>query len=176
MAKKRRLKTVAAAVPVAQDLKGVDDQVTRIGEIQREMLRINSYVDDRVAKIKAAAAENLETLKAEEETLQEAVQLYCDANRAKLTRDGKRKTVKFSNGLVQWRKSPRKVVLRKVADVLTDLREAGLTKFIRTKEEVNKDAILADSASVSGIAGITIQPGKEEFIIIPDEAELPADA
>lgn len=57
------------------------------------------------------------------------------------------------------------------------LKKAGLTRFIRTKEEVNKDAMLAskeDRELANGIKGITIGSDGEDFSIEPAEAEAPA--
>ena len=57
--------------------------------------------------------------------------------------------------------------------VLETLRRMHLEQFIRVKQEVNKDAILADQDAVRGIAGITIVSGVEDFAIVPFEVEAP---
>ena len=48
----------------------------------------------------------------------------------------------------------------------------GLKKYIRTKEEVDKDALLAARAEVADtIKGITFKQ-KEEFAIVPHESKI----
>ncbi|MEF9839204.1 host-nuclease inhibitor Gam family protein, partial [Escherichia coli] len=47
----------------------------------------------------------------------------------------------------------------------------GLERFIRTKEEVNKQAILAEPDAVKGIAGIKVNKGAEGFEVEPFEQD-----
>lgn len=68
---------------------------------------------------------------------------------------------------------PPKVSLRGVDKVL-ELLKANKTlskKFVRVKEEINKDAILADPKAVADIKGISISSGVEDFVIKPFEVE-----
>jgi hypothetical protein len=51
------------------------------------------------------------------------------------------------------------------------LKAKGLKQYIRTKEEVNKEAILADPESVASCAWIKIEQA-EDFVIVPFETEL----
>lgn len=55
--------------------------------------------------------------------------------------------------------------------VLDLLRRMGLTRFIRTKDEINKDAILNEPTAVTQVPGISISQG-EDFVVVPFEAEL----
>ncbi|EDQ2491945.1 host-nuclease inhibitor protein Gam, partial [Salmonella enterica subsp. enterica] len=52
------------------------------------------------------------------------------------------------------------------------LKTLKLHRFIRQKEEINKDAILADKKAVENIRGISIVSGKEMFSITPFEQEI----
>ncbi|OCN21072.1 hypothetical protein AN665_0211575 [Serratia marcescens] len=47
----------------------------------------------------------------------------------------------------------------------------GLERFIRRKEEINKEAILNEPSAVSGVAGITVKTGIEDFAIVPFEQD-----
>lgn len=67
--------------------------------------------------------------------------------------------------------TPPKVVVRAVENVLDYLRQAGLDRFIRSKDEVNKEAVLAEPEAVAHIKGISFSQ-KEEFIVLPFETEL----
>ncbi|KFB96134.1 exonuclease inhibitor, partial [Trabulsiella guamensis ATCC 49490] len=95
-----------------------------------------------------------------------------EANRAELTRDGKTKTANLTTGEVRWRARPPSVTIRKVEDVIAMLKKLSLGKFLRNKEEINKEAILASPTEVKGIAGIAIKTGVEDFEIIPFEQSV----
>ena len=48
----------------------------------------------------------------------------------------------------------------------------GLARFVRTKQEPNKEAMLNEIDAVRGIAGISIVTGVEDFVITPFEAKV----
>ena len=62
--------------------------------------------------------------------------------------------------------------VRNAESVIEVLENFGLHEFIRTKQEVNKEAVLANPQAVSKIEGINIRSGEEEFIIKPFEQEI----
>ena len=64
-------------------------------------------------------------------------------------------------------------MVRGAEAVLERLRTLGLTRFIRVKEEVNKDAMLADPDAARAVDGVTIVQA-EEFAIEPHNVELAA--
>jgi len=99
------------------------------------------------------------------------VQAWCEVHRMDLTQGGKTKTVLLPTGEVKWRTTPPSVSIKGSDAVMQLLREKQLTRFIRTKDEINKEAILADQAAVVGIAGITIKQ-VEEFVIEPFNSQL----
>ena len=51
------------------------------------------------------------------------------------------------------------------------LKSFGLERFLRTKEEIDKTAILAEPDAVEHIKGISITQ-REEFVIVPFETKL----
>jgi len=55
--------------------------------------------------------------------------------------------------------------------VLDFLRRLGLDRFIRRKEEINREAILNEPEAVACIPGITISQA-EDFVVSPFEVEL----
>ena len=86
------------------------------------------------------------------------------------------KTANLVTGEVAWRQVPPSVQVRGAEAVLDRLQVMGLGRFIRSKDEVNKEAMLAEPEAVRGITGITIVTGLENFSITPFEAsaEVPA--
>lgn len=128
-------------------------------------------MNDDLARVRQAwesqAAPHAERIR----ELTTGVHLWCEANRTRLTQDGKVKYARLASGEIKWRMTPPKVVIRAVDNVLEYLAQNGLERFIRLKAEPNKEAILTEPEAVLHIKGITVSQ-KEEFIILPFETEL----
>ncbi|EDK0891442.1 host-nuclease inhibitor protein Gam [Salmonella enterica] len=167
---KSRLKAAAASyTPQSKEQVSVD--IKKIGDIQRELTRIETDANDQIAVIMNQNTPKIEALRAELDVLQKGVQTWCEANRSSITK-GDSKTANLITGEVAWRKKPDSVNLKGVEIVIETLKKLKLDRFIRRKEEVNKDAILADKKAVENIKGITIVSGKETFSITPFEQEI----
>lgn len=154
------------------NLNSVEDTqvaIKKMGDVQREYLRMSTKMNDEIALVTENYAADLEELKAQVEQLQTGIQAFCESRRTDLTNNGKIKTVKFTTGEVSWRQRPPSVSIRGVDGVLEMLERMGLNKFIREKQEVNKDAILNEPDEVKGIAGINVRTGIEDFIVKPFE-------
>ena len=72
---------------------------------------------------------------------------------------------------MSWRLRPPSIRIRSQEAVLEALRTLGLTRFVRVKEEVNKDAMLAEADIAATVAGVTVVKGVEDFVITPHEVE-----
>ena len=70
-------------------------------------------------------------------------------------------------GEVSWRQRPPSVRITGADAVIETLKRMQLERFVRTKEEPNKDAMLNEPEAVRGIAGISIVSGVEDFAIAP---------
>jgi phage host-nuclease inhibitor protein Gam len=148
--------------------------IKKLGDLQRDFARMSADMNDEIAKITKHYQPKLESLTERVETLQKGVQTYCEAHRDELTNAGKVKTANFVTGEVQWRQRPPSVTVRGADAVIEALKRLGLSKFVRTKEEVNKEAILNEPDQVRGVAGISIVTGVEDFVISPFEAKAEA--
>lgn len=169
---KKRIKTDAVAHWVPANRDEVNDAIAEIGRHQRERERINADMNDRQAEIKAKHDAEAKPLGERISELSKGVQLWCEANRASLTNDGRVKFHEFATGLVKWRTTPFSVALSKVGDVLAFLKASGKEQFIRTSESVDKDALLAARDEVGdSIKGVTFKQ-KEEFSVIPHESKI----
>lgn len=165
-----RIKTPSRPIAVPQSKTDAMRDIKAIGDLQRDLARIDADLNDQVAVLTKAAAPRIVKLRERIEALQEGVHTWCEAHRVELC--GKGKTANLVTGEVNWRKRPASVAITKVEDVLKRLRELGLTRFIREKEEVNKDAILAEPAAVAGVKGIKVVTDVEDFVITPFEVEV----
>lgn len=169
-----KVKKVATPVRVAQSREECAEMIATIGGTQREIIRIEATMNDELAVIKAGYEAQAEPLRDRVEALQEGVQEWCEAHRDTLTGGGKVKHHAFSTGHVSWRLRPPSVALRGVESILAACKAAGLGRFVRVKESVDKEAMLADPTTAGALKGVTIQSVGEDFAIEPFEVELEA--
>nr|WP_294547623.1 host-nuclease inhibitor Gam family protein [uncultured Rhodopila sp.] len=171
MAKSAKAKAPAATVFVPQTRADVTQAIRCIGEHMRERTRIEATMNDRLALIReefeSQAAPHAERIK----QLTEGVQIWCEAHRAELTDNGRTKTANLASGEVKWRLSPPKVVIKGAETVIEIFRARGLFGLIRKKEEIDKEAILAEPALVDGIRGVRIEQ-EELFVVEPFQTQL----
>jgi phage host-nuclease inhibitor protein Gam len=148
------------------------EMINQIGRISREIAGTQAAMNDEIAAVTDRYTGLVTPQEAILKQLQEGVQAFCEANRSDLTHNGKSKSAEFVTGTVQWRQRPPSVLVRGAESVIETLTRLGLNKFIRSKEEINKEAILNEPAAVAGVAGITIKTGVEDFVITPFENNL----
>lgn len=170
MSAKTRIKTEAATV-IFGTREEVNAAIEQIGAAQRERDRITAAMNDELAAVRArhelAAAPHAAVIK----DFGKGVQIWAEAHRGELTRDGKTKTVKLQSGEFSWRTRPPKVRITGEGIVIQALRALGLERFLRDKTEIDKNAILADPVAVQNVQGIALSQG-EDFIIKPFATEL----
>lgn len=145
--------------------------VKLIGDLQRDRQRIKADLDDQIVRLREAAQARLTPIEEEITSISSGVHTWAEANRDRLTNNGKIKTANLLTGELRWRTTPPACKLVRVKEALEELLAKGLKRFIRTKEEVNKEAILADPEAVRECRWIEITQG-EEFVIVPFETEL----
>lgn len=170
MAKSTKLKS-QAKVFVCQSKEQTAECIKQIGDAQRQLIRLETELNDIIATETDKRKTDIDALKQQIDMLSTGVQLWCEANRELLCAKGG-KTANLVTGEVNWRQRPPKVTVRGADKVLEMLRALKLNKFIRTKEDINKDAILAEPKAVAAITGINIVTGVEDFVITPFEVEV----
>jgi phage host-nuclease inhibitor protein Gam len=171
MAKAAKKMKAPAAIGVLQSRDAVVEAIAQIGRHVRERARIEALMGDEMAVIKARFEEQATPHSVGIIELTAGVQGWCEAHRAELTQDGRVKFAVLPSGEVKWRMTPPSVAVRGAEAVMALLLAAGLGRFVRTKEEINKEAILNEPDAVKTIAGLTINQ-REEFIIEPFETAL----
>jgi len=171
--KTARIKKQAVAVAVPKDAAEVSAAIADIGEANRALQRIEADMNTALAEIKAHWETQAEPHRLRIEAITQGVQVWCEAHRAELLK-GEVKTATFPAGEVQWRVRPPSVRVTGTEAVMDALRRRGLDRFLRVKEEINKEAILNEPDAVVSVPGIRIEQS-EDFVIKPFEVEL-ADA
>ncbi len=160
------------AVDAANSQQEAERLIDNIGRNQQEIKRIEADMNDTIASIKAEFERKAQPLNQQINDSFEAVQQWAEANRDRLCNKGI-KSAKLATGSISWRMTTPKVSIRGVDAVLDKLKALKAHSFIRLKQEINKDAILANQEQVEAlnIPGITISQ-REEFAITPFETEL----
>lgn len=168
-----RLKTKAAAHPTPQSRDDCAAHIRTLGDLQRERERERAAMNDQIAEITQHGQPRLDALAERIAALQAGIQTWCEANRVALCGEADRlgKTANLVTGEVAWRQRPPSVAIRGADAVVETLARMGLERFVRTKREPNREAMLAEPDAVRGIPGIAIVSGVEDFIVTPFEIE-----
>ena len=173
MAKRTTTKTIGANIVVPQSREEAASALARLGVISRKLTRAKADLNDRVTKLKEAAETAAIPLEEEVGRLTEGLKIWSEANRTALTGGDRTKTVNLGTGEVKWRISPPRVTLRGSVETIIDAcRTIGLGRFVRVKEEVNREAMLAEPDVARTIPGVSIGTEGEIFVVEPFEVEL----
>ena len=156
-------------LPVPGSKADAAEQLAQIGTLRRSIDARKGEADNQIAAISAEVDKSLEADRERLGALEAGLVKFCQDNRDELTDGGKTKTIKFASGRVSFRNRPMSVSIRKTVDVIARLRALNLDRFIRVKEEVNKDAMLEEPKAASAIEGVTIKSAGEEVLIDPLE-------
>lgn len=169
---KSKTKIRAINLPVPQNRDDAAAAIRRIGDANRDIARIEADMNDRLAAIKQECETRAQPMRNQVAADTEGLKVWAEANRDVLTNGGKVKFADMGTGKINWRLRPAKVSIRKVEDVIDELKRLGLQKFLRVKEEVNKEAMLEAPDEARGVAGVSIGSAGEDFIVEPFEAEI----
>ncbi|MCO6520885.1 MAG: host-nuclease inhibitor Gam family protein [Snodgrassella sp.] len=178
MAAAKKLRTKREALPAL--IHSRDDAVAgikRMGDLLRLREQIQGEMNDSIAQLQEDTAARVAPIDEELAELEAGIAAYCTTHRDVLTDGNKVKFADLITGKVSWRNNPPKVVIRGVDAVIALMEQcADFSRFIRVKKEINKDAVLNEAAlfEQSPVPGLSIVPGKEQFVIEPYNQELPA--
>jgi len=159
---------MAKKIPKSEE--EASESIGEIGKHQRELTQIETDLNDRIEKIKARAEEYISSHQEAIEELVAGIFIFAERHRDKLTEEGKKKTVHFSTGDILWRMMPLAVSVgsKNVKKVIELCKSSGLKRFIRVKEELDKEAMLREREIAEKIWGVNIGQ-KEQFVIKPAE-------
>lgn len=158
--------TIALAVPESLIEAAVAQR--RISEILRTINQHEVAFERKREALDKEEDKLIHPLQQEAITLSKSIYEFAKRNKADLTNGDKKKTVTLPQraGSMQWYVTPAAVTIDNVAEVLGRIKKLDLTQFIRTKEEINKEALLEDAHTALTIAGVTISQ-QEKFVLKP---------
>jgi phage host-nuclease inhibitor protein Gam len=176
MATKKMARVKLPALPVPQSREEADRLIEKVGQLQHRRYAVQGFLDQRVATLKAEAEEKAKPWNEEIASCMAAIQAYCEAHRPQLTDEGRTKTVRFGSGEVSWRQRPPSVSFgkTKAEKVLETIKGLGrrFSAFVRVREEIDKEAMLADPKLAMEIPGVRVGSKGEDFIVKPISMQL----
>jgi len=156
-------------VEAPDNIETADAWIRELALKQREVALIESALNEVVDGLKANAVEESKPHRERIEELFDGLFVFAERNREKLTEGDKRRSAKLPSGQLGWRTNPPTVSISKVADVIDRITSLDLgDEFLRTKQEIDKEAMLRNPEKANSISGVSISQS-EQFFIKPDE-------
>ncbi|MGG4624334.1 host-nuclease inhibitor Gam family protein [Serratia odorifera] len=150
----------------------IAEAIKRLGELDREMSALENELNEKISQLTDRYMTSIKQSKSQYQRLYQDIAIWCEANKERLLTDDGKKSVNLITGEVKWRIRPPAVIVNDPQQALAALKRFGLNQFIRTRETINKEAILHQPEQIKGIAGIAILEGQEDVIVTPYEKAL----
>lgn len=168
----RKAKTITVEAP--ETMAEADQYLRDIGMLDIQLTDIDTDLREATAKLKQKAEDQAAPHRLDKEAKMLGLQSWAQANRKRLTNNNATKTIKLPSGEVKWRTLPAKVSLRGVDAIIEVLKSSAKLKkkFLRTKFEIDKDAMLRDKAEARKLTGVTIGSEGEVIDFVVDETKL----
>lgn len=160
---KGRTKKAATTVAVPQTRDEADRMLARLGELQRDMKLREMAMAESIAAIKGEVETAVQPLHQEATEILQGLEIWATANRHVLTDGGRTKTVMLPAGSLLWRQAPNSVSIKGAEAVIAYLQAEGPPDFLRTKVEIDKEAMLKAPDVARAIPGVTIASRGEQF-------------
>ena len=153
----------------------VGEAITAINAAQNAVSSLEREMNEKLQAIKTTYEDRARPLRVDLELLSTAVRDYCAKNRMALSvaAEGK-KSVQFSSGEVAWKQGRPSVWVNPkvtIEALMKVLKARRLGKLIRTKHELDKQAVLRAPEAIKGMKDLRIE-SKEVFAIRPFGSEI----
>lgn len=161
-----------------ETLEEVDQKLLELGTHKVFISKREAEMNSKMQSLRAKFDEETKDERAQVELIEKEIEQYCIINKLKFDRQ---RTMELTHGSVGFRTNPPKVnQLNKkytIATTIELVKRIFRGKYIRAKEELDKDAILTDYAAklitdeqIAGI-GLRIDQG-EKFFCEPKWEEI----
>lgn len=160
------------SVIVPKDRAGLEKFVSDIREAEQKIIALEDDLEKEISELAAEISELKRKAQAKakpyEEKINEltkGVYIFAEGHRDELTDRGAKKTVELVAGdKIKWYFTPPAVAVADEEEAVKELKRRGLSQFIRTKEEIDKEAILREPEKVKNLKYLSI--GQEEIFAI----------
>lgn len=153
-----------------QNLADVDKALKELCALEAEIERIDAEGEKLIAAIKAKTAETGKPLRERVKEVSATIKAFCDYHKNEYFKD--KKSLDLSFGTIGYRLTPPSISISK--QTLALMKQLGLVGYIRVKEEVDKEALLAlDDDTLAQIEAVKKQ--KNEFFVQPKREQVNKD-
>ena len=134
-----------AAEPVLRDWQQVDEALKTIADFQAAVAIAEGAMNAKIAAIKAEAEPEILTKKQRIARCEKDIQEFTEVHIGELEQQEGRRSKALTWGIVSMRRSTALQTLKGItwSMVVAALKKAKAGKFLRIKEDVNKDAVKA---------------------------------
>ncbi len=168
-------KKLALKEGVPQNREAAAAMLRLMGELRREVMSKSAEMEAKIAKIREDYENDAAPYAQKYNGLRDALIIYAEANRDALTDNGKKQSADLGSGMIKWRKLPPKVTIRGTEQVIDFCMDnVDFEAFVRTKNEPDKEAMLANPELAQRIPGVTIGSEGETVDIEPTEEKTEA--
>ncbi len=179
---KKRLKTESKRLKQAKAQQGkqcaagprcwddVNLRLARLGEIERQMEALTVRMNRRVAELKQRTLDAGKDMEREQESLRHQIERFYWAHRKEVLAEG-RKSVELPFGRLGARRS-RSVVVEDAASVLEWLLSGGFHRYLRTRTEIDREAIRSVLLARNGSGGESAELLRCPSIVLRENEEF----
>lgn len=169
-----RVRKIVTEAPAKEDLQGIARQAA---DAQSDLKKIEAMIEKQVNKIRAKYQPEITKLQELEKEALHKLEAYVLENRSEFD---KKRSRDLTHGIIGLRVSTPSVKIARglASKIVGILEESQLGQFIRTKKELDKEAVLRsreDQSTVERLTklGVTIEQ-KEAFYFQPKEELIEA--
>ena len=186
-----KAKAAAADVRIPQNRDEAAAMIAEYGAAARELMLLEAELKETLANAKKDVEDRAKPHMKKALDLFRGLQTFCEANRKALLGDSGTKTVNLGTGTVSWRHNPPKVrltgehddIIARIVNAAAEATDRGddttsdsYLDFLRTKQEVDKEAMLKNAELARTIEGVSVGRAGEVFAVEPFGAELSESA
>lgn len=154
------------AIDAPQSREEADAALARLADLQTRYAEIDATMRAEAVKVGEKFGSSLERLEDEIKSTFDAIHTWAAANR-KTIQPKNAKTVTLSSGSIGWRMPPPSIRLTNVDAVIANIKAHRWGRdFLRSRVEVNKDALLDNRSRAEKITGVSFRQ-VEQFFATP---------
>lgn len=177
----RTKRTQIKAAPVFKSVDEVSDALRDLCDISSRVSAREAKLQEAITQLRAEADEDLADDLSQQARLEKDIEEYCTTYRDEVFPPN-RKSLELAHGKIDFREHPPAVVVSKskrmtIAAVLDNIKERFGRKadtYIRTKEDLNKDALITLEEPELNNLGLEIQRKETFGISLKLETVAPA--
>ncbi len=166
------------AEPVLKSWDEIEDAMIEIKRIDNFVAKTEARYDGKITDIKNGLAEMTEPQLKRKVRLEKDLEEFAEAHKDEVRSEKMERTKELNNGFMGFRWSPWsiKIVKKKKEEVIALIKKARLHTWIRTKEEIDKEAVMksfdAGKADNGKLARVCLKRDrKEEFWYTTDKTK-----